>query len=93
LRLRWDFVDRQALTLQAARSHTLDGHYTDVRVQWSAAFFLNMRRAILILLLALLTTQNLSASTNTLVLVVRADSKVPDLDSVTVRKLFWAFRC
>jgi len=50
-----------------------------------------MRRAILILLLALLTTQNLSASTNTLVLVVRADSKVPDLDSVTVRKLFLGF--
>ncbi len=37
--LRWDFVDRQALTLQTARTHTLDGRYTDVRVQWSAAFF------------------------------------------------------
>ena len=52
---------------------------------------LNMRRAILILLLALLTTQNLSAANNTLVLVVRADSKVPDLDSITVRKLFLGF--
>ena len=37
--LRWDFVNRQALTLQTARSHTLDGRYTDVSVQWSAAFF------------------------------------------------------
>lgn len=52
---------------------------------------LNMRRAILILLLALLTTQNLSAATNTLVLVVGADSKVPDLDSITIRKLFLGF--
>ena len=52
---------------------------------------LNMRRAILILLLALLTTQNLSAASNTLVLVVRADSKVPDLDSITIRKLFLGF--
>ncbi len=50
-----------------------------------------MRRAILILLLALLTTQNLSAANNTLVLVVRADSKVADLDSVTIRKLFLGF--
>jgi hypothetical protein len=52
---------------------------------------LNMRRAILILLLALLTTQNLFAASNTLVLVVRADSKVPDLDSITIRKLFLGF--
>jgi hypothetical protein len=52
---------------------------------------LNMRRAILILLLALLTTQTLPAATNTLVLVVRADSKVPDLDSITIRKLFLGF--
>ena len=52
---------------------------------------LNMRRAILILLLALLTTQNLSAATNTLVLVVGAESKVPDLDSITIRKLFLGF--
>ncbi len=52
---------------------------------------LNMRRAILILLLALLTTQNLSAADNTLVLVVRADSKVADLDSITIRKLFLGF--
>jgi hypothetical protein len=52
---------------------------------------LNMRRAILILLLALLTTQNLSAASNTLVLVVGADSKVPDLDSITIRKLFLGF--
>jgi hypothetical protein len=37
--LRWDFVDRQALTLQTARTHSLDGHYSDIRVQWSAAFF------------------------------------------------------
>ncbi len=37
--LRWDFVSRQALTLQVTRSHTLEGHYSDVRLQWSAAFF------------------------------------------------------
>ena len=37
--VRWDFVNRQALTLQAAKSHTLQGHYSDVRLQWSAAFF------------------------------------------------------
>jgi hypothetical protein len=52
---------------------------------------LNMRRAIVILLLALLTTQSLPASTNTLVLVVGADSKVGDLDSITIRKLFLGF--
>jgi hypothetical protein len=37
--LRWDFIDRQALTVQFANSHTLDGHYSDIRLQWSAAFF------------------------------------------------------
>jgi hypothetical protein len=37
--LRWDFGGRQALTLQFTRSHTLDGHYSDLRVQWSAALF------------------------------------------------------
>jgi hypothetical protein len=37
--LRWDFAGRQALTLQFTKSHTLDGHYSDLRVQWSAAFF------------------------------------------------------
>jgi hypothetical protein len=37
--LRWDFVKSQALTLQYANSHTLDGRYSDIRVQWSAAFF------------------------------------------------------
>jgi hypothetical protein len=37
--LRWDFVRRQALTLQADETHTLNGRYADVRLQWSAAFF------------------------------------------------------
>jgi hypothetical protein len=37
--LRWDFAGRQAFTLQFTKSHTLDGHYCDLRVQWSAAFF------------------------------------------------------
>jgi len=37
--LRWDFVSRQALTVQFTRSHTLDGHYCDLRLQWSAALF------------------------------------------------------
>jgi hypothetical protein len=37
--VRWDFVNRQALTLQAGKSHTLQGYYSDVRLQWSAAFF------------------------------------------------------
>ena len=49
---------------------------------------LNMRRALLIFLLALLTAQNVAATSSTLVLVVRADSKVTDLDSITIRKLF-----
>jgi hypothetical protein len=37
--LRWDFLDRQALTVQFANSLTFDGHYSDIRLQWSAAFF------------------------------------------------------
>jgi hypothetical protein len=37
--LRWDFVSRQALTVQFSDSHTLNGRFSDVRLQWSAAFF------------------------------------------------------
>jgi hypothetical protein len=37
--LRWDFMDRQALTVQFTKSHTLNGRYSDIRLQWSAAFF------------------------------------------------------
>ena len=37
--LRWDFASRQALTVQLTRSHTLNGYFSDVRLQWSAAFF------------------------------------------------------
>jgi len=36
--LRWDFVSRQALTLQLSDTNTLDGHFSDIRLQWSAAF-------------------------------------------------------
>ena len=36
--LRWDFVRRQALTLQLSDTNTLDGHFSDIRLQWSAAF-------------------------------------------------------
>jgi hypothetical protein len=37
--LRWDFMARQALTVQFANTLKLDGHYSDIRLQWSAAFF------------------------------------------------------
>ena len=37
--VRWDFTDRQALTLQLTDSHVINGHYADVRLQWSAALF------------------------------------------------------
>ena len=37
--VRWDFAARQALTVQLANSHTLTGRFSDVRLQWSAAFF------------------------------------------------------
>jgi hypothetical protein len=37
--VRWDFAHRQALTLQLGNSHTLDGKFDDIRLQWSAAFF------------------------------------------------------
>lgn len=37
--LRWDFVQRQALTLQLGKTYTLQGHFADVRFQWSAALF------------------------------------------------------
>jgi hypothetical protein len=47
---------------------------------------LNTRRALLLLLLCLATQAG--ATSHTLVLVVRADSKLSDLDSLTVRKLF-----
>lgn len=46
-----------------------------------------MRRALQILVLLCLSTQVCAAS-HTLVLVVRADSNITDLDSLTVRKLF-----
>jgi hypothetical protein len=48
---------------------------------------LNMRRALQLFILLCLVSQTCAAS-HTLVLVVRADSKVADLDSLTVRKLF-----
>ena len=48
---------------------------------------MNMRRALKLFILLCLSTQACAAS-HTLVLVVRADSKVSDLDSLTVRKLF-----
>lgn len=38
LGLRWDFVPRQALTLQVSKTHTLNGPFSDIRLQWSAAF-------------------------------------------------------
>ena len=37
--LRWDFARRQAATVQVTDSHTLQGRFSDVRVQWSAALF------------------------------------------------------
>jgi hypothetical protein len=37
--LRWDFAERQALTLQLTDSFVLNGHFADVRLQWSAALF------------------------------------------------------
>jgi hypothetical protein len=39
LGLRWDFARRQAATVQFTDSHTLQGRFSDVRVQWSAALF------------------------------------------------------
>jgi hypothetical protein len=48
---------------------------------------LTMRRAVLLLLL-LFGAPGVSAAPQSVVLVVRADSPVADLDSVTVRKLF-----
>jgi hypothetical protein len=47
-----------------------------------------MRRVLQILVLVCLSMQVCSAASHTLVLVVRADSNVTDLDSLTVRKLF-----
>jgi hypothetical protein len=37
--LRWDFLQHQALTLQLDQTYTLQGHFADVRFQWSAALF------------------------------------------------------
>ena len=36
--LRWDFISRQAVTLQLSDTNTLNGHFKDIRLQWSAAF-------------------------------------------------------
>jgi hypothetical protein len=36
---RWDFTGRQALTVQLTDSFLLNGHYADIRLQWSAALF------------------------------------------------------
>jgi len=37
--VRWDFLEHEALTLQLTNSHMLNGHFSDVRLQWSAALF------------------------------------------------------
>jgi hypothetical protein len=37
--VRWDFLQRQALTLQVTDSLFINGHFCDVRLQWSAALF------------------------------------------------------
>jgi hypothetical protein len=37
--VRWDFMQRQALTLQLTDSHTTKGRFSTIGVQWSAAFF------------------------------------------------------
>ena len=37
--VRWDFTERQALTVQLTDSHMLNGRFKDVRLQWSAALF------------------------------------------------------
>jgi hypothetical protein len=37
--VRWDFVERQALTVQLTNSHMLNGRFSDIRLQWSAALF------------------------------------------------------
>ena len=37
--VRWDFAARQALTVQFENTHTLNGRFNDLRLQWSAAFF------------------------------------------------------
>jgi hypothetical protein len=37
--LRWDFMQRQALTLQLTKTDTLQGHFADIRFQWCAALF------------------------------------------------------
>jgi hypothetical protein len=47
-----------------------------------------MIRRLILLVLCTLLTANVGATSHTLVLVVRADSKVVDLDSLQVRKLF-----
>jgi len=47
-----------------------------------------MRRVLQLLVLVCLSVQVCAAASHTLVLVVRADSNVTDLDSLTVRKLF-----
>jgi hypothetical protein len=51
------------------------------------SIILSTRRALLLLALLFCTSLG-SASSQSVVLVVRADSPVSDLDSVTVRKLF-----
>lgn len=48
---------------------------------------MNMRRALLLLMLSFLAT-HAGATSHTLVLVVSTDSKVSGLDSLAVRKLF-----
>jgi hypothetical protein len=37
--LRWDFARRQAITVEFADTHKPHGRYSDIRLQWSAAFF------------------------------------------------------
>src|SRR5581483_2109875 len=48
----------------------------------------DMRRLLLQLVIVLCLSAQVCAASQTLVLVVRADSKVADLDSLTIRKLF-----
>jgi hypothetical protein len=37
--VRWDFAKRQAATFELGRTHTLNGAFSEARVQWSAALF------------------------------------------------------
>jgi len=87
LGLRWDYVRRQALTIEGSKVVSLTRRSNEIRAQWSAVIPVKNHTATAVLLLLLAVAAPAWADEQ-LVLIVSANSKIEQLDSLEVRKLF-----